>query len=50
MTAEIKQLLEGELCEEDVLQVPTIQNWILGFSQKWKEAMALHSMDENEDF
>jgi hypothetical protein len=47
-----EELLEwvqkGELHEEDVPKVPTIQNWISGFSRRWKEAMALRSIDENE--
>ena len=39
---------QGELCEENIPKVSTIQNWISGFSQRWKEAMALRSIDKNE--
>jgi hypothetical protein len=44
----LQRVQQGELCEEDIPKVSTIQNWISGFSRRWKEAMALRSMDENE--
>jgi hypothetical protein len=44
----LQQVQKGELCEEDVPKISTIQNWISSFSRRWKEAMALRSMDENE--
>ncbi|CAG8819661.1 8546_t:CDS:1, partial [Racocetra fulgida] len=43
----LQQVQHGELREEDVPKASTIQNWIPGFSRRWKEAMALRSMDEN---
>ena len=46
----MQRVQQGELSEEDVPQISTIQNWIPGFSRKWKEAMALRSMDDNEGF
>jgi hypothetical protein len=48
MHEELLQRAQGELCEEDVPKISTIQNWISGFSRRWKEAMALRSIDENE--
>ncbi|PKY59214.1 hypothetical protein RhiirA4_514713, partial [Rhizophagus irregularis] len=39
----------GEIEENDVPKVTTITNWISTFSRKWKEAMALRSLEENMD-
>ncbi|CAB4375625.1 unnamed protein product [Rhizophagus irregularis] len=39
----------GEIEENDVPKVSTITNWISTFSRKWKEAMALRSLEENEN-
>jgi len=44
----LQRVPKGELREEDVPKISTIQNWISSFSRRWKEAMALRSMDENE--
>ena len=30
----LQRVQKGELCEENILKVPTIQNWISGFSQR----------------
>ena len=45
----LQRVQEDELCEEDVPKVSTIQNWILGFSRRWKEAMALRSINKNSE-
>ena len=42
----LQRVQKGELYEENIPKVPTIQNWISGFLRRWKEAMALRSMDE----
>ncbi|PKB97504.1 hypothetical protein RhiirA5_384621 [Rhizophagus irregularis] len=39
----------GEIEENDVPKVSTITNWISTFSCKWKEAMTLRSLEENEN-
>ncbi|POG58390.1 hypothetical protein GLOIN_2v1790442 [Rhizophagus irregularis DAOM 181602=DAOM 197198] len=39
----------GEIEENDVPKVSTITNWISTFSRKWKEAMTLRSLEENEN-
>ncbi|GES84195.1 hypothetical protein GLOIN_2v1790442 [Rhizophagus clarus] len=39
----------GEIKENDIPKVSTITNWISTFSCKWKEAMALRSLEENLD-
>ncbi|CAB4383393.1 unnamed protein product [Rhizophagus irregularis] len=44
----LQRAQQGELREEDVPKISMIQNWISGFSRRWKEAMALRSIDENE--
>uniref|UniRef100_U9UV31 Uncharacterized protein n=2 Tax=Rhizophagus irregularis TaxID=588596 RepID=U9UV31_RHIID len=36
----------GEIEESDIPKVSTITNWISTFSRKWKEAMALRSLEE----
>ena len=46
----LQRVQKGELCEENIPKVPTIQNWISGFSRRWKEAMALRSMNEEWRF
>ena len=38
----------GELEENDIPKTSTIQNWIAGFSRKWKEAMALRELEGRE--
>ena len=37
----------GEIEENKIPKVTTISNWITVFSRKWKEAMALQSLEEN---
>ena len=39
----------GEIEENDVPKVNTITNWISTFLRKWKEAMALRSLEESMD-
>ena len=43
----LKRVELGEIEENDVPKVTTITNWISTFSRKWKEAMALCSLEEN---
>jgi hypothetical protein len=38
----------GELDENDIPKTSTIQNWIAGFSRKWKEVMALRELEARE--
>ncbi|RHZ82229.1 hypothetical protein Glove_110g46 [Diversispora epigaea] len=37
----------GEIEENEIPKVTTISNWITVFSRKWKEAMALRTLEEN---
>ena len=39
----------GELDENDIPKTSTIQNWISGFSRKWKEVMAIHELEAREN-
>ena len=39
----------GELDENDVPKVSTIQNWISNFSRKWKEIMAVRELEAREN-
>ena len=39
----------GELDENDIPKISTIQNWISGFSRKWKEVMAIHELEAREN-
>jgi len=45
----LKRAELGEIEENDIPKVTTITNWISTFSRKWKEAMALRSLEENID-
>ncbi|RIB06559.1 hypothetical protein C2G38_2216770 [Gigaspora rosea] len=48
MHIELKTLAqEGIVPLSDIPKVSSIRNWISGFSQRWKEAMALRSLEEN---
>jgi hypothetical protein len=38
----------GELDENDIPKTSTIQNWITGFSRKWKEVMAMRALEAKE--
>jgi hypothetical protein len=38
----------GELDENDIPKSSTIQNWITGFSRKWKEVMAMRELEARE--
>lgn len=50
MQEELLQRVEqGELELDDIPKTTSIQSWISGFSRRWKEAMALRSLDEAED-
>lgn len=40
------QLEEFE--ESEIPKISTIQNWIAGFSRKWKAAMAVYSLEKEE--
>ena len=37
-----------ELDENDIPKTSTIQNWIIGFSRKWKEVMAMRELEARE--
>lgn len=39
----------GELEENDIPKASTIQNWITGFSRKWKEIMAIRELEAREN-
>ena len=39
----------GELDENDIPKTSTIQNWISGFSRKWKEVMAMRELEAREN-
>lgn len=39
----------GELDENDIPKTSTIQNWITGFSRKWKEVMAIRELEAREN-
>jgi hypothetical protein len=39
----------GELDENDIPKVSTIQNWITSFSRKWKEIMAIRELEVEEN-
>lgn len=41
----LRHVQNGELEESDVPKGTTIQNWITGFSHKWKGAMVMHSLE-----
>jgi hypothetical protein len=45
----LKRAELGEIEENDIPKVTTITNWISTFSRKWKEAMALRTLEENMD-
>ena len=45
----LKRAELGEIEENDIPKVATITNWISTFSCKWKEAMALRFLEENEN-
>ncbi|CAG8675828.1 12736_t:CDS:1, partial [Cetraspora pellucida] len=38
----------SELEQVDMPKITSIQNWISGFSRRWKEAMALRSLEEKD--
>ncbi|RIB15653.1 hypothetical protein C2G38_2247491 [Gigaspora rosea] len=38
----------GKINDDEIPKETTIQNWISGFSHRWKEAMALRALDETE--
>ncbi|CAB5393566.1 unnamed protein product [Rhizophagus irregularis] len=42
----LRRIELGEIEESDIPKVSTITNWISTFSRKWKEAMALRSLEE----
>ncbi|GES77856.1 hypothetical protein GLOIN_2v1472586 [Rhizophagus clarus] len=44
----VRRVQLGELDENDVPKVFTIQNWITGFSWKWKEIMAIRELEARE--
>jgi hypothetical protein len=39
----------GEFDENAIPKISTIQNWITGFSRKWKEVMAIRELEEIEN-
>ena len=45
----VRRVQFGELDENDVPKVSTIQNWITGFSRKWKEIMAIRELEAREN-
>ncbi|CAB4492779.1 unnamed protein product [Rhizophagus irregularis] len=45
----VRRVQLGELDENDVPKISTIQNWITGFSQKWKEIMAIRELEAREN-
>jgi hypothetical protein len=45
----VRRVQLGELDENDVPKISTIQNWITGFSRKWKESMAIRELEARED-
>ncbi|RHZ54903.1 hypothetical protein Glove_421g102 [Diversispora epigaea] len=50
MHEELIRLVQfGELEENDIPKISTIQNWITGFSRKWKEVMAIRELEEMEN-
>ena len=44
----IRRAQSGELDENDIPKTNTIQNWISGFSRKWKEIMAMRELEARE--
>ena len=44
----IRHTQSGELDENDIPKTNTIQNWISGFSRKWKEIMAMRKLEARE--
>jgi uncharacterized protein YcnI len=44
----IQRAQVGELDENDIPKTSTIQNWITGFSRKWKEVMAMRELEARE--
>ena len=38
-----------ELDEDDIPKISTIQNWITGFSRKWKESVAICELEVREN-
>ncbi|RIB19391.1 hypothetical protein C2G38_2181996 [Gigaspora rosea] len=44
-SSELNGFERWELEENDVPKVTMIQNWITGFSRKWKGAMAMHFLE-----
>ena len=48
MHTELERLAQqGDFLLSDVPKVSSIQNWISGFSRRWKEAMAIRSLEES---
>ncbi|CAB4421215.1 unnamed protein product [Rhizophagus irregularis] len=45
----VRRVQLGELDENDVPKISTIQNWITGFSRKWKEIMAIRELEAREN-
>ncbi|CAB4376556.1 unnamed protein product [Rhizophagus irregularis] len=45
----VRHVQLGELDENDVPKISTIQNWITGFSRKWKEIMAIRELEAREN-
>jgi len=45
----VRRAQTGELDENDIPKTSTIQNWISGFSRKWKEVMAMRELEAREN-